>query len=344
MAVLKFRGVDLIVKKFLSSVLIGILLITLAGCSKEVEEQYVAKVNSVEISLSDYEKNLAIFRKQIEATVGSDIWTQDAGEGRTYNDLFREQILEKMIEEEVIIQDATAKGLSVSDEDVEIQFAEFKEQVKNLPDYEQYLKDNNITDDFIRMQLRKDALIKLSKEHFLSENPVGEEDALKYYQENESEFKSEEVEASHILIKTVDDNFVSLSDDEIEEARALAEDILRRAQGGEDFSELALTYSEDFASAQNGGDLGYFKRGVMVRDFEDAAFSMNEGEISDIVETQYGFHIIKVTGSRTEISEFENVKDMIISRLSEQAYTLYVMDLKENAQIEKNEDLLRTQD
>jgi len=345
MTLLKFRGVDLIVKKFLSAVLMLVILVTVAGCSNEkAEEKYVAKVNSEQISLTDYEKNLAIFKKQIEATVGADIWTQDAGEGRTYNDLFREQILEKMIEEEVIIQDAESKGLSVSDEEVETQFANFKEQVKNLPDYDQYLKDNNISDDFIKMQLRKDALIKVSKEHFLSENPVEEADALAYYEENESEFKSEEVEASHILIKTVDDNFVSLSEEEIAEARTLAEDLLSRARAGEDFSELALTYSEDFASAQNGGDLGYFKRGVMVKDFEDMAFSMEEGQISDLVETQYGFHIIKVTGKRVESSEFESVKDMILSRISEQRYTEYVMALKDSAEIEKNEEAFKTQD
>jgi parvulin-like peptidyl-prolyl isomerase len=82
-------------------------------------------------------------------------------------------------------------------------------------------------------------------------------------------------------------------------ARQKAEDILKRARAGEDFAALAKEFSDDPGSKAQGGDLGWFGRGQMIKEFEDTAFSLKEGDISDIVETKYGYHIIKVTGHRT---------------------------------------------
>jgi hypothetical protein len=83
-------------------------------------------------------------------------------------------------------------------------------------------------------------------------------------------------------------------------ARQKAEDVLKRARAGEDFAALAKEYSDDPGSKTQGGDLGWFGRGQMIKEFEDTAFGLKEGDISDIVETKYGFHVIKVTGHRTD--------------------------------------------
>ena len=84
------------------------------------------------------------------------------------------------------------------------------------------------------------------------------------------------------------------------EARGKAEDVVKRARGGEDFASLAKQYSSDPGSKDKGGDLDWFPRGQMVKPFEDAAFALKDGEISDVVETPFGFHVIKVEGHRTE--------------------------------------------
>ncbi|MCU0615121.1 MAG: peptidylprolyl isomerase [Desulfobacterales bacterium] len=115
------------------------------------------------------------------------------------------------------------------------------------------------------------------------------------------------VKASHILIK------LDPQADEAQkiEARKKIEDIAKKLSAGEDFAELAKNYSECPSSA-NGGDLGSFRRGQMVQAFEDAAFSMNPGETSPVVETHFGFHIIKVSEKQPEGTfPLEEVKPQI---------------------------------
>ena len=116
----------------------------------------------------------------------------------------------------------------------------------------------------------------------------------KYYEDNKKSFYTDTVTASHILLKTQDDEGKELSAEKKKEAKKKAEEALAKVKAGEDFSKVAKEYSQD-SSASSGGDLGTFGRNQMVTEFEDAAFAMKPGEISDIVETQYGYHIIKVT-------------------------------------------------
>ena len=101
-----------------------------------------------------------------------------------------------------------------------------------------------------------------------------------------------------------------------EEARALAEDLLEQIRSGEDFEQLARRYSDDPGSAQLGGDLGWFRRGRMVREFEDAAFSLPTGRVSEVVETDFGFHIIRL--ERTRPGERQARHILIVPEKSEQ--------------------------
>jgi peptidyl-prolyl cis-trans isomerase D len=115
----------------------------------------------------------------------------------------------------------------------------------------------------------------------------------------------EERRAKHILIKVEED----ANDQAIEAARTKAQDILSKIRTGEDFEKLAKKYSEDAGSAADGGDLGYFARGVMVKPFEDAAFSMSVDEVSDLVRSPFGFHIIKLVGIKSgHTKSFDEVR------------------------------------
>ena len=123
-----------------------------------------------------------------------------------------------------------------------------------------------------------------------------------------------EVQASHILIGWDDSSLAS--DRTKEEALALASEILDRANAGEDFGALAGEYSEDTGSSWDSGHLGYFGPGVMVSEFEDAAFAMESGEISDVVETEFGYHIIKVTDIRDNaIKDFYAINKITYSTI-----------------------------
>ncbi len=125
---------------------------------------------------------------------------------------------------------------------------------------------------------------------------VSDEEIRRYYEAHQKEF--EQVRARHILFSTRPITRDGNPPPEKETVRRRAQEVLRRARAGEDFAALAREFSEDPGSKNNGGDLDFFGRGRMVREFEEAAFALQPGQISDLVETSYGFHIIKVEARR----------------------------------------------
>jgi peptidyl-prolyl cis-trans isomerase C len=151
---------------------------------------------------------------------------------------------------------------------------------------------------------------------------VSEEDIQKYYEENKERFSlKESVRARHILIKTNK----TMTEQDREAAKKKLENILDQIKKGSDFAELASQYSEDTATNIKGGDLGFFNRGRMVPQFEHAAFSLNPGEVSGIIETAYGYHIIKVEERRPETTKpLSEVKNMIVKTLELEKKKEYV--------------------
>lgn len=140
-----------------------------------------------------------------------------------------------------------------------------------------------------------------------------EADMRAYYNANLDQYRVENrVHVRHILFKTV-----GKTDAEIEEIRKKAEQVLRRAKRGEDFAKLAREFSED-TTAENGGDLGWIIRGQTVPEFEQTAFTLPAGTVSDLVKTQYGFHILKIEERETaRTKSFEEVRDSIAAILRE---------------------------
>jgi peptidyl-prolyl cis-trans isomerase D len=139
---------------------------------------------------------------------------------------------------------------------------------------------------------------------------VADADLERYYNENIALYQTpEQVRASHILLQT--------AGADVEEVRARAETILAEARAGADFADLAREHSEDEGSAVNGGDLDFFGRGVMVPEFEAAAFALEPGEISDLVQSQFGFHIIQFTGRQeAETRSLDEVRATIEDTLA----------------------------
>lgn len=164
---------------------------------------------------------------------------------------------------------------------------------------------------------------------------VTDGDLEKYFKE------SPEIRASHILLQVPKD----ASAEKEAEIKKKAEEALKRAKAGEDFAKLVKTYSQG-PSAKNGGDLDYFTRDSMVKEFSDAAFNLKKvGDISDIVRTQYGYHIIKLTGFRKfKDADQRRLRQQAVSRKQEEIYNRFFASLRKNATVRVNEDLLQEEE
>ncbi|WP_456432149.1 peptidylprolyl isomerase [Thermosulfuriphilus sp.] len=168
-----------------------------------------------------------------------------------------------------------------------------------------------------RIEQARSAILaqELIRREVLDKVKLDEAEAKRYYQENKTAFgQPEMVRARHILIAIKDPNDQSLKD----QARREAEEILARVKAGEDFAALAKQYSDDPGSRAKGGDLGFFSRGEMIEPFEKAAFALKVGQVSGVVESPFGYHIIKVEERRpAEIPSYEKVKKQVRDRALE---------------------------
>lgn len=328
--------------KKLGALVISVILgISMVGCSSKVnKDENIATVNGSGIIVGNYEKVLGLNKQSMEAYYGNTIWDQEIEEGVKYKDKFKEMILDQMIYTEVIYEAAKKENLLPTEEEVNKSIEEFNTSIKDNDAYKKQLKELGIDDNFLKYQFERNLASDNYKEKFNKDNSVTNDEMKKYYDENKDDFYIDQVEASHILIKTIDDEDKKLSDEKKAEAKKKAEEVLAKAKAGEDFSELAKEYSQDTVSAKNGGDLGFFKKGEMVKPFEEAAFSMKVGEISDLVESDFGYHIIKVTDKEDRQKTFDEVKETIRKTLQDEKCDAQVEKLKEEAKVEKNEEIL----
>ena len=224
-------------------------------------------------------------------------------------DKLKEDILNRLIGAELLYQDAVKGGIKVSEKEIDDKFNQWK---KGFPSEEQFkdsLKQWNIDEAAMRTDLRKAMTIDMFiKEKFADKIVVSEGEAKKYYESNPQFFKQpEQIKASHILIK--------VEPDAKEEDKAAAlkklKDVEEKLKGGAKFDALAKEYSEG-PSKDKGGDLGYFRRGQMVKPFEEAAFALKPGQVSEIVETNFGYHLIEVVDVKpASVVPFAEVQERI---------------------------------
>lgn len=182
------------------------------------------------------------------------------------------------------------------------------------PSLEKYFNDQR--EKYRIPEKIKIAYIVIDPETFRKDAKVSDEEIKNYYEDNKEMFKVEkQVKASHILLKVKD----NATEEEEKEIRDKALSIAKRARQGEDFAQLAKTYSEGPA-AEKGGDLGYFSKGQMIKPFEEAVFKMNQGEISDPVKTSFGYHVIKLEDIKeARVKPLEEVRESISETLTQMA-------------------------
>ncbi len=299
-----------------------------AGEQKVVRDK-VAIVNGEGINKAEFDREVANFQKKLLQS------------GRTVDAVqmhaVKARILENMINRELLYQESKKQGVKVDEQAVDKKFQEVKSQFPSEAIFKKALKDANFTEASIKTQLRRAiAIDKFIQEKFSSSIKVTDKEAKAYYDANPNAFvRPEQIRASHILIKLGP----GADQAKKENAKKQLQEIKNRLKNGEDFAALAKKYSEG-PSKTRGGDLGYFGKGQMVKPFEDAAFALKVGEVSDIVETQFGYHLIKVTDKRPEGKiSFNEIKDRLEEFLKEkkvqQEVIAYINKVKKTAKIER---------
>ena len=202
-------------------------------------------------------------------------------------------VLDQLVAYHLLAQEARARKFTAADQDVDTRVAEIR---KNFPDegaFTQAIAAQGLTVDHLRAQTRTNLEVqKVIDAEVSAKVSVQDADVSTFYQQNLERFKQgESVHASHILIGVPQ----GATPEQKSAAKAKAAAALKQVRGGADFAAIARAQSQDPGSAPNGGDLGFFPRGQMTPAFEEAAFKLKTGTVSNIVETPFGFHIIKRT-------------------------------------------------
>ena len=249
----------------------------------------------------------------------------------------RDKVIDSLINRELLFQQSKSKGITTDAEEIDNSIDQIKQRLEAGQSFESLLAEMGITIETMRTQVgQANAIQKLIEVVVYPKAMVSEKESRIFFENNPQYFqKPEEVKASHILIQVAPD----AGDEEKLAARKKIEEVQIKIEAGDDFAELARQYSEG-PSNVNGGDLGYFDRKKMVKPFSDAAFALKPGEVSDIVETRFGFHLIKVYDKKAKSAYvFEDIKDRLREILRQQKIqdetVRYLEELRKTADVKR---------
>jgi peptidyl-prolyl cis-trans isomerase C len=299
---------------------------------KKMTKEDIALVNGKPIDKEDYDWEMKKLNMRYQQT-GSKLSTEEKKKYETH-------VLDNLITIEVLYQESEKKGIKVDPERVEQQYDMLVKRYPDKAKFKEFLTQWDISEDKIKKNIKRHTAIQeLIKTSVTDKIKINNNDVKKFYDANPEKFKSpEEIKAGHILIKL---DPKKASDAEKAAAKKKLNAVKDRLAKGEDFGKLAKEVSEG-PSNKTGGDLGYFSKGQMVKPFEDAAFALKKGQVSDIVETQFGYHLIKVFDKKpAKMLTFNEVKDRLTEQLkqqkAQQKAVAYIEKLKSSAKIERND-------
>lgn len=257
--------------------------------------------------------------REIVATVGDSKITKD----ELYDKLVEQggsNILSQMIDAEIINQEAKKEKIQVTDEEIDAEMENYMAQYGGEEMFESVLQQSGLTKDDLKGDIIQYVQIEKLVDSRIS---VTDEEINEYFEENKEKLGQEEqVKASHILV----------------EDEKTAKDLKKQLDDGADFAELAKEHSTDPGSAENGGELGFFGKGKMVKEFEDVAFATKVGEISEPVKSEKGYHIIKVEEKKeakeaTLEEKKEEIKDTLYRNKVQTEYATWMNEKKQEYKI-----------
>jgi peptidyl-prolyl cis-trans isomerase C len=246
-------------------------------------------------------------------------------------------VLDQLVAFHLLAQESRARKIPIPDTDVDARVGEIRKSFPSEQAFTQTMAAQGLTVDQVRTQARASLEVaKVVEAEVTTKVAVQDAEVNAFYQQNLERFKQgDTVHASHILIGLPP----NATPDQKTEAKTKAQAALKQVRGGADFATVARAQSQDSGSAQNGGDLGFFPKGQMTPPFEAAAFTLNPGAVSAVVETQFGYHVIKVherrpprTAPFAEVSG--QIKDFLIQGQREQKLQQFVEQVKGKSKVQ----------
>ena len=284
----------------------------------------LARVNNEDVKRADFERLL----RNIELTNNAPVPAERRDE------IFR-RVLDELVTYTLLKQETKGRNVTVTDAEVDEQLNSMRKAAGSEENFTKALAARQMTLERLKADTRVELAIARMMSDLVAAAAVTGAEAKEHYDQNPAKFKREEtVRASHILVM-VDPQADAATK---QAAKNKIDEVLKRAKAGQDFAALARETSQD-ASAPRGGDLGFFPRQKMVAPFADAAFALKIGEMSDVVTTQFGYHIIKVTDRKpASTASLEEVgpqlKRMLTEQKKQQQAQAFIAQLKQKAKIE----------
>jgi peptidyl-prolyl cis-trans isomerase C len=317
-----------VVKFILPLVMLVVLTGRPASCDTKADDT-VAFVNGTKLSRTALDQEVSAIQQRMQMG-GQTLSAEQSSE-------LQGTVLDRMIDRELLFQASKKEGVKIEEKSISEEIAKFKGQFPSDEAFKETLTNMQLTEEDLKGEFGRGlAIQEFVEKSIISKIAVSDDDIKKFYDENKDEFRqAEQVRASHILVSIAEN-----ADEATKKAaREKIVDLQKQIKGGADFAELAKTNSQCPSSAM-GGDLGYFTKGRMVKPFEDAAFGLKNGEVSDIVETNFGFHLIKVTDRKEEsMQKYDDVKERIGDFLKQQKgqerIEGYLAETRKGAKIEK---------
>ena len=291
-------------------------IVAMSCASGKGGKDVAAKVNEQTISTHEVIKVVHNFQKQ-------DIGPDSTAQGATVPEKLYYTAVNRLVEQALIIDEAKKLGIVVSDTEVTDNVNQLVTMTGGEAKLDSLLKQQGASRADVEKDMRNNLVLKGYLEHVKKEMPAVSDTAVQAFYNGHPEMfgPKAEVHARHILIR------INPQDSDMDKAaaRQKAQEALDRAKKGEAFEKVAQQMSQDESSASQGGDLGWFGQGQMVPPFDAAAFSLKPGQLSDVVQTQYGYHVIKVEETRTGEGQPYNdqLKEQIRQYLAQQGTQEY---------------------
>ncbi|MBM4349903.1 MAG: hypothetical protein FJ106_08465 [Deltaproteobacteria bacterium] len=296
------KVVEIMKRKALITILVLFFLAVLVFSGEAVVDRIVAVVNQEIITLSEVERMIGHLKQEIEA--------ENRLERRSRVNELSRMALERLIEEKLIDQEAKRSGIKAAAKEIDGAIEEIKRRNSaTQEDMERALAKEGLTLEAFKKDIEKKIIrTKVIQWAVKVEPNMGEKELRDFYLKNSDRYRTEEsYRPGHILFKVPKE----AAPEEVREIRAKCQKVLGKIKAGEDFGELAILYSEDISSKDR-GDLGVFKKGELLPAFEKEALRLNIGEVSNIVRTDFGFHIIRLLDRKgADPLPYEDVKEKV---------------------------------